>query len=91
MTQQPLVNQGVVIIQASRPRPIIHTKLRRTSLDEWSARRRDLYLTKHNTRKRQTSMRPAVFETAILEREGPQTHALDRAATEIDITKLRCI
>ena len=29
----------------------------RTPLDEWAARRRDLYLTTHNTHNRQTSMR----------------------------------
>jgi hypothetical protein len=33
-----------------------HTALGRTLLDEWSARRRDLYLTTHNTHKRQTSI-----------------------------------
>jgi hypothetical protein len=32
-----------------------HTTLGRTTLDEWSARRRDLYLTTHNNHKRQTS------------------------------------
>jgi hypothetical protein len=32
-----------------------HTTLGRTPLDEGPARRRDLYLTKHNTQKRQTS------------------------------------
>jgi hypothetical protein len=31
-----------------------HTTLDRTSLDEWSARRRDLYLTTHNNHNRQT-------------------------------------
>jgi hypothetical protein len=30
-----------------------HTTLGRTPLDEWSARRKDLYLTTHNTHKRQ--------------------------------------
>ena len=34
------------------------TTVGRTPLDEWSARRRDLYLTTHNTHKRQTSIRP---------------------------------
>jgi hypothetical protein len=33
-----------------------HTTLGTTPLDEWSVRRRDLYLTTHNTLKRQTSM-----------------------------------
>ena len=35
-----------------------HTTVSRTPLDEWSARRRDLYLTTHNTHNRQTSMPP---------------------------------
>jgi hypothetical protein len=33
-----------------------HTTLGRTPLDEWSARRRELYLTTHNNHNRQTSM-----------------------------------
>ena len=33
----------------------------RTPLDEWSARRRDLYLTTHNTHNRQTSMPPGWY------------------------------
>jgi len=53
----------------------------RTPLDEWSARRRDLYLTTHNTHNRQTSMPPVGFEPTISAGERPQTHALDRAAT----------
>jgi len=32
------------------------TTLGRTPLDEWSARRRDLYLTTHNTHNRRTSV-----------------------------------
>jgi len=52
-------------------------------LDEWPASRRDLYLTTHNTHKRQTSMPPAGFQPPIPVSEGPQTHALDRAATGI--------
>ena len=55
-----------------------HITLGRTPLDEWSARRRDLCLTTHNTHKRQTSMPPAGFEPAIPASEWPQTHALDR-------------
>jgi hypothetical protein len=35
-----------------------HITLSRTPLDKWSARRRGLYLTTHNTQKRQTSMAP---------------------------------
>ena len=52
----------------SGPRPSLwrsaiklrHTTLGRTPLDEWTARRRDLYQTTHNTHKRQTSIPPAI-------------------------------
>ena len=57
-----------------------HT-LDKTFLDEWSARRRDLYLTTYNTYNRLTSMG---FELAIPASERPQTHALDRAATRCE-------
>jgi len=57
------------------------TTLGRTPLDEWSARRRDSYLTSRNTHNRQTSMFPVGFEPIISTGERPQTHALDRAAT----------
>jgi hypothetical protein len=57
--------------------------LGRTSLDERSAHRRDLYLTKHNTRERQTSVSPARLEPAIPAIKRLQTHALDGAATVI--------
>jgi len=60
-----------------------HTTLRRIPLDEWSARRRDLYLTTHNTHNRQISMAPAGFEPAIPSNERQQTCALARAATGI--------
>ena len=56
-----------------------HTTFGRNPLEEWSARRRDLYLT-HNNYTRQTSMPPTGFETTIPASERPQTHALDRAA-----------
>jgi hypothetical protein len=53
-----------------------HTQRRttfgRTLLDEWSARRRDLYLTTHNTRNRQTSMLPVRLEPTISVGEQPQ-------------------
>ena len=57
------------------------TTVGRTPLDEWSARRRDLYLTTHNTHNRQTSMTPVGFEPTISTGERPQNYALDRAAT----------
>ena len=46
------------------------TTVRRTPLDEWSARRRDLYLTTHNTHKRQTSMPPSAIRTHNLSRRA---------------------
>jgi hypothetical protein len=60
-----------------------HTTLGRTPLDEWWARRRDLYLATHNTLKRQTFMPLAEFEHVIPASEGPQTRTLDRVATGI--------
>jgi hypothetical protein len=52
-----------------------HTQRRatvgRTPLDEWSIRRRDLYLTTHNTHNRRTSMPPVGFETTISAGERP--------------------
>jgi hypothetical protein len=55
--------------------------VRRTPLDEWSARRKYLYLTTHNTHNRQASMSPVGFEPTISAGERPQTYALDRAVT----------
>jgi len=60
-----------------------HTTVGMTPLDEWSARRRDLYLTTNNTHKRQTSMTPAGFESTIPAREWPQNRASNCTATGI--------
>ena len=57
------------------------TTVGRIPLDEWSARRRDLYRTTHDTYNRQTSIPPVGFEPTISVGERPQTYALDRAAT----------
>jgi len=76
-------------------RVLDHTQRRttvgRTLLDEWSARRRDLYLTTHNTHNRQTSMLPLGFEPTISTGDRSQTHALDRAATGTGTIKTRKI
>ena len=57
-----------------------HTQRRstvgRTPLDEWSARRRDHYLTKHDTHNRQISMPPVGFEPTISAGQRPQTARL---------------
>jgi hypothetical protein len=60
-----------------------HTTLGSTTLDKWSARRRNLYLTTHKIHKRHTSMPPSGFEPTIPTSEWPQTHVLDGAATGI--------
>ena len=65
-----------------------HTTVSRNTLDECSARRRNLCLTTHNTHKRQTSMPPVGFEPSIPAYERPQTHATDRAATRIGKWKI---
>jgi hypothetical protein len=62
---------------------LIHTTLGRTPLDEWSARRRDLYLITQYIHKRKISMTPAGFEPTIPKRERPQNHSLDHAASGI--------
>ena len=62
-------------IASSSTRFLDHTQRRatvgRTPLDEWSVRRRDLYLTTHNTHNRQTSMTPVGFEPTIAAGERP--------------------
>ena len=50
-----------------------HTTFGRNPLDEWSTCRRDLYLTTHNTHRRQTSMPPAGFDPTIPASQRPQT------------------
>ena len=77
------MGQGLLNIEDSWSHSIRHTTLSRIPLDEWSDRRRDLYLTTHNIQNRQTSIPPAEVEPTIPESERLQTHALDRAATGI--------
>ena len=61
-----------------------HTQRRstvaRTPLDEWSARRRDLYLTTHDTHNRQISMPPVGFEPTISAGEQPVAARLLRSS-----------
>jgi len=61
----------------------------RTPLNEWSVRRRELYLTTHNTHNRQTYMPRVGFEPTISAGERPKTYALDRAATGNGLHRLR--
>jgi hypothetical protein len=75
-------------VASCKPHPR-HITLGRTPLDEWSARRRDLYLTTHNTCNRQTSMTPAGFEPSVSASERQQTHALACAATGIGLSGIQ--
>ena len=52
-------------------------------MNEGSARRRDLYLTTHNTHTGQIFMSAAGFELSILASEGPKFLVLDWSATGI--------
>ena len=67
------------------------TTIGSTPLDEWSASRRDLYMTTHDTHTRQTSMPPVVFEPTISAGERPQTYALDRAAIGTGWSFFTCV
>ena len=84
MTRRPLKGQGLLIFEILQSHSILFT-VGRTPLEEWSAGRRDLYLTAHNIHKRVTSMTPAGLESEIPTSERPQTHPLDRAALGIGL------
>jgi len=77
--QQPLVGQGLLIIEDSQ----LHSldtphSVRLLWTSDWPE---DLYLTIRNTHKRQTFMPPVRFEPAIPASERPQPHALERCVT----------
>jgi len=58
----------------------LHTTVGRTPLVEWTARRKHLYITTHNTHNRKSSM-PRRDSNPQSQQKRPQTCALDRAAT----------
>jgi len=64
------------------------TILGRTPLDEWSAWRRDLYLTTHDIYMRQTSMHPAWFEPATPVSERADPHLRQRGSRDLLFTVL---
>jgi hypothetical protein len=76
MARQPLGGLGRLIFFRGFTITLFrHTTVGRTPLDDGPARHRDLYLTTHNTHKRQISMPPVGFEPTILVSERPHTHA----------------
>jgi len=58
MARHPLVGPAHLTVEASWSHSLGQTTRVNTPLDEWSARSRALYLTIHNTHKRQTTMTP---------------------------------
>jgi len=78
MAQQPLVSQGLLIIEASRSHSNTPHSLRLL----WTREKTDAE-TSYYTHKRQISMTPAEFEPAIPASDRPKTHALERAANGI--------
>ena len=91
MAQRSLVGQGLVIIETSRSHSVIQTTLGLTPLNEWSARRRDLYLTTHNNHKWQTSIPTAEFEPAIPSSKRPQNSRfmqMSYEANSFSVTKI---
>jgi hypothetical protein len=74
---------GHILLDVQDSRSYSDAILDRNPLDERSALHRDLYLTTHDTHKRQTSMPTAGYEPAIPASERSQTHASDRTVTGI--------
>jgi len=104
LCEEALINKSVFFLWRCDPtramassflRLLDHTQRRitvgRTPLDAWWERRRDLYLTTHNTHKRQTSMPLVGFEPTVSAGERPQSYALDRAATGIGCSLISII
>jgi len=83
MARQPLVSHELLTVKASRPHSVRHNLFGRNPLEEWSARRRDLYLATHNIHEGQISLPPAGLEPAVPAIELQQIHALDLAVIEI--------
>ena len=71
-----LVDQGILIVEASRSHPDTHT-FGKTPLEEWSAWRRDIYLMTHTLQKTDFPV-AAGFEPAITTNEIPQTLILEQ-------------
>jgi hypothetical protein len=75
-----LRERGLLIVEASRSHSFTQ-HIGRTPLDEWSARRRKLYLTTHYTYSGRTSVPPAGFGPVMPTIEQSHTDALVHANT----------
>jgi hypothetical protein len=84
----PVVLQPMQAMASSFLRFLDHTQwlttVGGTPLDEWSALRRDLYLSTHNTR------HPAVFKPTISAAVQPQTYALECVAIGTNFVLITC-
>jgi len=80
MARQSPVGQGFLIVEATRS----HSDTPDLIMLLWTSDEliAETSAWKHNTHNRQISMLPMGSEPTIPESERPQTHALDRAATE---------
>jgi hypothetical protein len=78
LAQQPIADQRRLVLEVSRSHTVAQSV---NSSGRGIGPSQNLYLTTHNTHKRQTSMLPAEFKPAIRGRKWPQTLALDRSAT----------
>ena len=81
MVQQPLVGQGLLIIESSRSQSDTPKSVRLL----WTSDQldTDLCLTTHNNHKRQKFKPPGKFEPTITARERPQSYAIENATTGI--------
>jgi len=84
MLQQPLVGQGLLIVEASRAHSGTPHSVGLLCMSDQPDAETSTW--KHNIHSRHTSMSPAEFETSIPASERQQTHALDCAATGIGRT-----
>ena len=82
LAQRPDAGQGRLLLRIL-DHIELHITLSRTPLDEVLARRRDFYLIKHKTHRKQISLPAARFEPAIPASEWEQTLASDGWATWI--------
>jgi hypothetical protein len=75
LARQPPVGQGPLFHEVPRSHKR-RTTDGRNPLDEWSLRRRDLYLTTHNSHNRQTSKPLVGFEPTTPAGKRPQTYSM---------------
>jgi len=78
MALQSLAGQDLLIVESSRS----HTKTQHSVGFLWTSDQPDAVTSDNTQHSQQTSIHPVGFESAIPASERPQTHALDRAATE---------